>query len=1339
MTDAARHPLQSYVSWPILRRIADHHGQLHEPAEQRCSATILFADLAGFTARASELAARGDGGVEQISHLLDEHFSLLIGCIHEAKGEVLKFAGDALVAFWPDEQGDPVAAALAAVRCALQIKAKVRSAAASGSPLDLHLGLSAGSIRLLHVGGLHGKWELVPIGSVLGDAGNAAGSAPINDVALAASIRTLLGDWVELDERGSVLWARSGGPSYIPPSMPVILPEYNEALRAYVPAVLLARLDAGQSAFIAELRRVTVLFIKLSEGREGTPPSHVQLVALALEQHIDRLEGTLNKISVDDKGVSVLVVFGLPPLTHEDDAARALCAAIAIHDALSSIGQPCAIGIHTGRVFCGTIGARDRAEYTVIGDEVNLAARLMQEAAKGPVSILATRTVGNLALRSVEIELLPPLLLKGKSQPIEVCRPLRERLAPRKVEAAPVGRAREISQLFGAIDALVAGEPAARFLIVAEPGMGKTCLLEHVLARAEERGARVPRGSANAVEKASSYHAFRPVLAALLGIEEDAQAPEMERALAHALQKIPEMAHLAPLLSAFLPHVIPDNEATAPIVGQARADQTRALFIRILEIFSAEHPTLLSIEDVHWMDPSSWALLLAIGARLPHVLVIATSRPVPSPEASSHGRLLALPHAEMMRLSSLQAHDTEELLRRTLGVTSVPKVVCDLIARKAEGNPFFSEELCCSLRESGVLEISDGQCRVTAAEELLTAHLPDTVEGVVLSRIDRLAPAEQLTLKVASVIGRAFGKVTLRDVHPIPESRVTLEEQLATLEGLELTLRTANDPAMTYQFKHVITREAAYHLLLVAQRAKLHEAVARWYEKVHAADLSPDYAVLAYHWSHAGNLTKCSEYLEKAGERALRIGGYHEAIRLLSELLALSPAPGPEAAKHTPNLGRARQERMLAEALMASGELENSREALRRALVCLGELPRTTPQDIGKGVLFEGARQVYHRFRSGPPSGFGTSRAVRVELSRVYHCYAQACYFLNDGIPLVYSTLCSLNRAESGGELSPELVQATGSLGLILGMTPLAPLSRSYRERAFRLLESVDDLSARVRILTVLASDRVSNADWAEGERLAEQAEALSQRIGDVRQLALAMVVRAVSYYLRGALAESFAVYDEVRAIGVQTGDLQLQVWAAHAQGVALLRWGRTDELSALLEVAAPMLERTAETASIIVDSGLRAAVCRIREDEAGALAATARGLDVLEKSSSTIFSLREGVSSLVETALWLWRRRGGVHRPLAAKATRTMARFAAACPSAAPRAAYHRGAFLRQDGRPAQARRVLREGLDAAVASAQAYDEGLIREELRQLGDGEPSIVGEVVERFRKLTAHNP
>lgn len=231
----------------------------------------------------------------------------------------------------------------------------------------------------------------------------------------------------------------------------------------------------------------------------------------------------------------------------------------------------------------------------------------------------------------------------------------------------------------------------------------------------------------------------------------------------------------------------------------------------------------------------------------------------------------------------------------------MPKPLVELL-HKAAGNPSVIEELVYQLRDDGYISVVDGKCQVTPDVDLQRVAFPTTAQGVIISRIDRLSPSEQLTLKVASAIGRVFSRQTLYDIFPVASDKPHLDRHLETLERLDLI--SQNAPDQTYTFKNLLTQEAAYNSMLYSQRRQLHRLVAEWYERtfrddadsVHPADgahpLAPHYATLAHHWRQADDPAKAIDYLEKAGQQALRNGAYQEAERLFQEGLELDARSG---------------------------------------------------------------------------------------------------------------------------------------------------------------------------------------------------------------------------------------------------------------------------------------------------------------------------------------------------------------------------------------------------------------------------------------------------------------
>jgi predicted ATPase/class 3 adenylate cyclase len=946
--------LASYVPRLIIHRLAANPTPITVPISEHFPAAVLFADISGFTALTEHLTQQGPAGAEILTYELNTYFGRLIDLITTHGGDVIKFAGDALTAIWPVAADTHLTvlslATQQAAACALAIQTALQDyQTTEGHKLAVRMGLGAGNIAMMHLGGVYGRWEFVITGPPLSQVSQAEAHAQPGEVIASAEVWALLQPQCTGQPLTQGYVRLQAMEPILDPSVrthQVLSAEVETALRAYIPGAILARLAAGQSGWLAELRRVTVLFINLPDLTYGTSPDQAQTVMQALQTALYRYEGSINRITVDDKGPMLLAALGLPPLAHGDDPVRGVQAALAMQTALRDLGWRSAIGITTGRAFCGSVGNAVRREYTMMGDGVNLAARLMQAAGATADKeqarlILCDEATYQATQSQIAFEALPPIQVKGKTGPIPIYCPLTTAEKSRQSQRPPVGRhaaqgtpASEIQnhpypQGTSSKIELV-GRTAERMLLAdklqklqrghsgvviieGEAGIGKSRLVADLLTQAQAMSLRSLAGAGDAIEKSVTYHAWQPVFRHLFGLPNSIETRQAYSHLQDYLTRLdPALAQQTPLLSAVLPFDFPDNEVTNPIQGQARAEKTRALLVWALAAAMQPEsgqaaPLLLVIEDAHWLDSASWALLQQVQQEVKPLLLVIATRPMPDTRVGEDGlpteyrQLVADPQLQHLKLIALPAEDILTLVCQRLGVTDLPQPIANLIRDKAEGHPFFSEELAYALRDAGLIEIAAGQCSLAVGvDDLNRLEFPDTLQSVITSRIDRLTPPQQLALKVASVIGRVFAFRILREVHPIERDKLALPLHLKSLERLDLTPLESPEPDLAYIFKHVITQEVAYNLMAFAQRRQLHQAVAEWYERTHSSELTPFFPILAHHWrmvvedqrADPAIVSKAIEYLHKAGEQAVHRSANAEAINHLKialDLLATLP------------------------------------------------------------------------------------------------------------------------------------------------------------------------------------------------------------------------------------------------------------------------------------------------------------------------------------------------------------------------------------------------------------------------------------------------------------------
>lgn len=603
--------LISYVPRLICQHIGNAVVPLTDPRSEHIPAAVLFADISGFTALTEQLAQQGPVGAEMLTHILNTYFSRMIEHIIGYGGDILKFAGDAMIALWPAQSAPLEEKVWGAASCALKIQQDLCGyEPMEGKHLALRIGIGAGQIGIAHLGGVYGRWEFLVMSDPLRQVTQAEKLAQRGEVILSPEAWGNLPDTAVviprsdpdhmdkvLGQYGLLQQLEIGSP----PSPPELqLSDEQEALlRAYLPSAIVARLAAGQLGWLAELRRITVIFLNLPDLSYHTPLNQAQTIMQDLQSALYYYEGSINKLSVDDKGATLVGALGLPPLAHEDDAVRGVEAAQALWAALGKRGLRGAIGITTGRVFCGEVGNQRRREYTMIGDAVNLAARLVQMSQH---DILCDRETYEAARHKIDFELLPPIKVKGKTAPVAIYRPQgkRVRLVPQTVHM--IGRGQERGILVGHIQSRLRTGVGGVMIVEGEAGIGKSRLIADLVDQAGLFGIQTVVGGADAFERSTAYYAWRIIIQQLLRWEQRETAPQARMMeLERRLVSRPDLFPYLPLLQNILPLELPETPLIRQLGGQARADYTRAVVIALLA--EAAHQQIPSLLVVITMRP----------------------------------------------------------------------------------------------------------------------------------------------------------------------------------------------------------------------------------------------------------------------------------------------------------------------------------------------------------------------------------------------------------------------------------------------------------------------------------------------------------------------------------------------------------------------------------------------------------------------------------------------------------------------------------------------------------------------------------------------------------------
>jgi len=1162
--------LAAYVP-PAVARAALRHSRpslSHVPRADRFLAAVLFADVSGFTPLTEALAQKGPEGAEELTRLLNAYFGRMIALVEAEGGEVVKFGGDAVTVIFPARQE----ALGVATRRAWQAAQAMQSAMTDFATLEtsvgpvtlgMKIGIGAGEILAARVGGVRERWEYV----IAGD--------PVRQVALAEH-QAGRGEVLLSPEAEAVIAHRAVASRPLPPLDWTHVEDpaaVEAALRRYVPGVVMTWLEEELLEWLAVLRSISVLFVGV-EGIEYAQPGAVDELDAFLrgaQKVIDRYQGSINKLAVDDKGTVLLVLFGAPPLAHEDDPERALRCALDLQAVAEVQELRLSIGVTTGRVFAGPVGSESRREYTVMGDTVNVAARLMGMAGQGQVCCdyeTYRSARGRLAFDS-----LPPVRVKGKAGHIRIYRPTGE--AGREGEAETggvlVGRRAEVAKFEACLDTVQAGR--SRILLVeGEAGIGKSRLVEELVRLMRERGIAGLLGMGRSIEQQTPYRAWRDIFVSYFDLDDVHDPAERRRQVqTHVHDVAPDLAERIPLLNDVLNLGLPESELTASLDTHLRHESLVSLLLVLLRAWAAERPLVLVLEDAHWLDTLSWDLTVQVArglvvARVPLLLVVVM-RPLEAGIARSEPQTLAgMGQTERLLLESLSSDETLALAAVRLGVTGdgLPEAVAELVRTRAAGNPFFAEELAFALRDSGLVtvETEGGRTRCVVSGDLDRAAqtLPDTIQGIVLSRIDRLPPEEQLTLKVAAVIGRTFGYTTLHDTlgEHMELTHRLLRIHLDDLAQLDLTPLEAPEPELTYIFKHIITQEVAYETLLYAQRRQLHRSVARWYEGTFGdadqpvvegveSPLAPYYPLLVYHWHQAGDRDRERHYAGLAGRRAAAQFATLEAAAYFSRALALTPQ----------NDLAARYDLLLARE--AVNDLRGEREAQAQDLVTLVLLAEEMDDRCGAQVALRLAN--YTEVTSDYPAALiAVDRAIEqaarardlaietegyiaqgkvlwrrgryeaahgpleraLTLARATHnrgAEAKGLYYLGDvclyqgNYPMArkhYQQALDIYRAE--GHRQGE-ADSLNNLGIIHDELGNSPAARDHYEQVLSIYHTIGDRHGETIALSNLGTVYCDLGDYEAARDYHDQALGLRLAIGDRWGEAVSLVNLGLVYH----------------------------------------------------------------------------------------------------------------------------------------------------------------------------------------------------------------------------------
>ncbi len=945
-----------------------------------------------------------------------------------------------------------------------------------------------------------------------------------------------------------------------------------------------------------ERKVATVLFVDLVGSTALVAGADPEVVRRRVNGYFEQVSGTIAKHGGTVEkfaGDAVMAAFGVP-VTHEDDAERALRAALEIVPQVEALGLAARIGVESGEVV-----VEDAESTFATGEAVNLAVRLQQAAEPGEV--LLGQGARRLAAGGVEVESAGPLEIKGRREPLWTWRALRVH-DPARLPAAPlVGREGELALLENTFQRTVRDRAVQLVTVFGEPGLGKTRLVAEFVDSLERvtilSGRTLPYG------EGVTYWPLASMIKASAGITDDDPANEAFEKLRLSC----ESEAVADLLAVAL-----------GVLGAAEGEHTPAELtwaaLRWAEQLADLQPLVLVFEDVHWAEEPLLDLIehLARSLRNAPVLLVAVTRPDLLDTRPTWGG--GIRRASAIELAPLDADESGELADALLARAEVPAAQRALVLERAEGNPLFIEEIARMLREDEELD-----------------RIPDSVQALIAARIDRLEANEKCILQTAALIGRVFWRGALDRLIPdidvgsvldgLLEHEFVVPEERSTISG---------DRA--FRFKHVLIRDVAYGGMSKAERAEEHQAFAAWVDEKARDELA---GIRAYHLDQAvrllaelggdvsEDLTRTTAgALEDAGRRALQRGAFVSARRTLLRAVELEASPDRRylAAHAAWRLSDVPTVRAEAEAALADARAAGLPNIEGRALVLLADLALHAESDVTRA--HDLADEALAILPVDEVAGLYDAHAL---ISTIFWWRGEADGALGHGEAM-------LDLAHQAGR--PELESlALTQLASVAGVQGDAKRSIELLQRAEELADASGSREAKAFALAVHGR-RYGETGSGEAERYLLEALGLFRETGAAGRYGWTLSNLGAVYEQRGDAARAEKTFRDAVGVLRTTHEQGYLVEAERGLAEVLVKQGKTDEADRVVKAAQGRVGREDvwTHASLLHAAGLvRAAQGRADEAEAAFSAA----LEIVEPTMYAILTdeIRSSLESLRSTA----------------------------------------------------------------------------------------------------------
>jgi len=1214
------------ISTYLPRRVVATELANPEPGNVRggfSSGTMMFADISGFTAMSEKLSQLGKEGAEEITAIVNRFFAALLQVTDRYGGDLFKFGGDALLVYFGGENH-----ALRACLAALEMQARMSRFSETTTSqgvfqLRMTIGLGTGPLFMAHLGSEEGM-EFAVMGTGLAQMARAEDQASAGEIFVDSETYRLIGDQAIVDETRDgfhrMCGVREGTPdlSSVPDDPLAALPpapsgdgmlrwiadtlQRIRALELYLPPGLLDKIkvEPERIAIGGEYRPVTVLFAnfygideiiaELGESRSAEITAILNAHFTTMRRIIAKHGGVVDKVDTYAVGHRIMALFGAPR-AHVDDPEQAVRAALEMQEAMAafaelntSCGVFCLkqrIGVNTGLVFAGNVGSLTRQEYSVMGDEVNLTARLMAVAAESQVLIsqsTARQSSGAFLLHEQE-----PVRVKGKSLPVHnyAVIGLQER---RVREQRPlIGRDEEWQTIRALAERALAGETQV-LNVVGDVGLGKTRLLDELTAHWTKDHGGLSLGTVcPSFGRHTPYQPWLDLLRALFDFDPaDSNRVRLEKVAALMQAVDPTWRDWTALIGRLLGLDVEESALVHGLDAQTRQRMTFRIVAGLIDHVSGELPLLLAIDDLQWADDTSVELVSHVarqvtGRRLLLALAYRPEETVAAAETSAPAlKVDDLPDHTTLRLKELSDSASLRLLDTLLPTSpQMPRHLKQLILDKARGNPLFIEEVAHSLIEN-YLALDEETGTYHARTDLEEVEIPDSVNRVIMSRIDRLEESSRNLLRVASVIGQEFEHWLLSAIYPYRRLRGELRERLDALSQREVLEGPYAD--LLYLFRHILTREVAYESLLYADRRQLHRRIGESIETQRADRLAEYCEVLSYHFGLAEEWDKALDYHLQAGLKAQSVYANEDAVHHLR--LALEAAEQVSGSADRQLVAH----KGLSEVLDTLGDYEESLAHIYRAqdlVMVVGYSPEETSRRLAE--LCRKTAAIYEK-KSDYATASNWLHGGLIALEGLEAVEAARIYLLGAGvfrrqgkneeaIAWCWKSLSTAAQIKTR-EGQQTMARAYYNLGGVY--TRQGDLARAVQfcRESLRIYQQIDDVVGQSQAHINLANAYFEQGNWPWATEHYLQALEIKHKIGDVYYQAMITLNLGGVYLNRGDLDQATGYYSQSLEMWRELGSTYAIALLHNNMGTVALRRNDPQEALDLLQESLALFQQ---------------------------------------------------------------------------------------------------------------------------------------------------------------------